>query len=353
MKKRALAMILATVLCLALAVPALAAGTTFEEAMKLPFTDVAEDHWAYADIQYCYHNKLFAGKSETSFDPNGKLTVAEAVALAGRLCYMTHGGTGALPAVPDLTGVYARFYDENGKELAAFDQEHILAGGNGSYIALSAEADDKTLPETCTMEVGLEGFCPIKTSKGTRQTYASSGGHMSWGLKGTGYVFEDQEAAAQFWTLYNLNHPDIDTAASVKEWWYPADFYLRYYNNYSAITDMCFHISLAHPDENGAYSTDYDPVGDFPKERATRTMFACLINGAVSEELAAINDTSAVPDVVPGETHDAEEILRLYGAGIITGVDDTGRFNGAGELTRAEAAAILARVLKPELRVKN
>ena len=45
-------------------------------------------------------------------------------------------------------------------------------------------------------------------------------------------------------------------------------------------------------------------------------------------------------------TPDAEAILRLYQAGILTGVDHTGRFHGEGLLTRGQAALMLSRVLE-------
>lgn len=347
MKKRISAILLALVMALALAAPALAA--------QLPFTDVPKGHWAYDDIQYCYENALFKGKSETSFDPDAVLTVAEAVALAGRLCWWTNGGKGDLPAAPDLTGVYARFRGEDGKELAALDYEHGPAAisWSGSYIALSETYDDPAYPETCTVEVGLEGFFPTRTSKCTREAHNFNGGYMSYGYIGTGYRIEDDETHAELLRINSLVNPDMVTAESVNEWWYPADFWLRYYNEYSAITDMCFRISMRYPDENGAYSsTNYDAVAWFPRENASRAMFARLISGALSEELAVLNDTSNLPDVDPIENIDAEAILRLYGAGILTGVDSTGRFDGSGELTRAQAAAILARALDSGRRIR-
>lgn len=348
MKKRFLSILLALTTAFTLCVPALAADSPAETKGKLPFTDVADDHWAYDDILYCYERELFLGKTAAQFDPEGKLTVAEAVTLAGRLCSLTHGGDGALPEVPDLTGPYARFYDKDRKLIAEFDQEHGPVSWNAQYIALSKEEDDPAVPETCTMELGLEGLFPAKTFEGTRKTFTNTG-HMSYGFSGTGYAFESEEASDYFFSIHSLVNPEATTAMSVNEGWYPADFWLRYYCGYSAVVDMCYHIALSHPDENGWIGTDYDAVGSFPKERATRTMFACLINGAVTDELEAINDTSNVPDVDP-ESEDAEAILRLYGAGILVGVDNTGRFHGGGELTRAQAAAILARVLQPEAR---
>ena len=62
-------------------------------------------------------------------------------------------------------------------------------------------------------------------------------------------------------------------------------------------------------------------------------------------ELPAINEITAVPGTR------SEEILSLYQAGILTGTDAQGSFDGPLSLTRAECAAILARITQPELRL--
>lgn len=351
-RKKLLSLVLALVLALGL-LPTAAFAAESPATSEMPYTDVPEGYWARNDIHYAWENSLFKGRTDTLFDPETPLTVAEAVMLAGRLCWQLHGGQGDLPAVPDLTGVYARFYDEDGKELAVFDSEHSLVAFTigGSYFALSSQSDDPAYPETCTVEVGIEGLTETLTSQCTRETYSPPPGVMTHGYVGTGYRVEDEAVRAELMRLYYLVNPDYTVEKSVNEWWYPADFWLRYYNEYWSITDMCFHIAQLHPDENGAIGTDYDPVNWFPKEHATRTMFACLIDGAVSEELEVLNDITSIPDVDP-ETYDAEAILRLYRAGILTGMDSAGNFNGNGELTRAQAATILARVLDPARRVK-
>ncbi len=46
-------------------------------------------------------------------------------------------------------------------------------------------------------------------------------------------------------------------------------------------------------------------------------------------------------------------VFRLYLAGVLTGVDETGSYSGEKTLTRAEAAAILGRIFEPGLRVEN
>jgi len=64
------------------------------------------------------------------------------------------------------------------------------------------------------------------------------------------------------------------------------------------------------------------------------------------ENLQPINTIDAIPDV------NAELIRRLYRAGIISGVDGEGTFDGHATLTRAQLTAVIARVMEPELRLK-
>ncbi len=82
-----------------------------------------------------------------------------------------------------------------------------------------------------------------------------------------------------------------------------------------------------------------------PTQRATRDQFVAYLSAVVPEsELAAINAISSLPD------SDSQNVLRFYNAGILTGVDGYGTFNASGSLSRAECAAMVARILRPALR---
>ncbi len=91
-------------------------------------------------------------------------------------------------------------------------------------------------------------------------------------------------------------------------------------------------------DEDGTIYCQYDGFG-----ATQRLAFAQAIDRAAGS-MDAINEISALPDT------NEPAVLRLYQAGILTGVDEKGIFNGEGSLTRAEAAAMLARVIAPSLR---
>lgn len=88
---------------------------------------------------------------------------------------------------------------------------------------------------------------------------------------------------------------------------------------------------------------EYPSLYKDPAAPATRLDFVTLLGlGAYPGE--ALNDISRLPDT------DDYTVLSFYNAGVVTGTDEYGTFNGDGGLTRAEAAAMVARVVRPELR---
>lgn len=83
---------------------------------------------------------------------------------------------------------------------------------------------------------------------------------------------------------------------------------------------------------------------------ATRAQLAGLLAKALPEwDYTPINEISSLPDVTE-ETPYAADILKLYNAGVLTGSDTYGTFLPDTPITRAELAAILCRLVKPETR---
>jgi len=82
-----------------------------------------------------------------------------------------------------------------------------------------------------------------------------------------------------------------------------------------------------------------------PSAYATRQGFFSLLAAVLPESaLTPINSISALPD-----TRDPA-VLQFYNAGILTGVDAYGTFAGDQPLSRAECAAMTARIAEPSLR---
>lgn len=82
----------------------------------------------------------------------------------------------------------------------------------------------------------------------------------------------------------------------------------------------------------------------------TRAELAGLLAAALPEsEYKAINSIASLPDVDASTPH-SQAIFRLYNAGILTGSDGFGSFHPDQNITRAELAAILCRLVFPHSR---
>lgn len=371
--------LIAGALAAALCLPALAADVppakVGPEDPKPPFTDVAADRWSYGAIRYCWQEGLFAGKTENTFDPAGTMNVDQALTLAARLYSALHGGSGEVPALPDLTKPFARIYDGDGKPIASVSLEKGLqmekgdpefsgawnGMGEGFYLALSNKTDDPAISSpTCTMEVGYEGYgSGVKTYKGTRTFYDFQGGHMSYGLLGTGYTFE-KAAGTEYVRIEGCS--EVIDHYDKTAWWAPYAFYLTYHTGLRMDGGVIYRLRKAGLVTDEEINKDISGItAKFSQYAADRMMFAWLIDFVTKEqELEAVNEVTYIPDVYmeyldldTDGTTDASVILRLYRAGIFTGVDSAGSFGGSQSLTREQAAAILARVLDPAQRVRT
>ena len=84
---------------------------------------------------------------------------------------------------------------------------------------------------------------------------------------------------------------------------------------------------------------------------ARRAQFAEILSKSINpldfEEINWIDD-GAISDV-PMNADYANAVYMLYRAGVLTG-DDAGNFNPNSTITRAEAAAIITRIVDPDLR---
>lgn len=339
--KRIAGLILTAVFLSVLCIPCAAADT----GRAYPgFSDVAEGSASYEAVKLCYERGLMNGTSDTAFSPQGKLNVAQLVVLAARLYNLQNGGDGTVPDLPDLSQPYLRFYDSEGNLFASFNsaQELQYNAGEQPYISLSNAPDAPDLPETCKLEIGFEDYGQVRSFEGVKESHESAGGTMHQGFVGTGYRFADPEAR-RFAALPNRSLMEQFQEA----WWFPAAFYLGIENVLHIEGELFYRASNG----NNGDGSGYDPAVRFSKDNATRSLFAWLVERTAGE-LETVNEAITVPDVNPDETQDAAAILRLYQAGVLTGVDQAGNFGGDRELTRAQAAIMLARVLDPALRVR-
>lgn len=68
-----------------------------------------------------------------------------------------------------------------------------------------------------------------------------------------------------------------------------------------------------------------------------------------ASELQSIRAIERIPDLAATDAQ-YPEILCLYNAGIISGMDETGTLDGSGEITRAQYSTLLSRLIRPQQR---
>jgi len=94
---------------------------------------------------------------------------------------------------------------------------------------------------------------------------------------------------------------------------------------------------------------DSGTFSDYTKT-ATRAQMAFIFSRCIPEaEFASQNTVNSLPDV-SSSTVFRDAIIMLYKAGVVAGSDSIGTFNPGSNITRAEASAIISRVILPAAR---
>ncbi|MCL2045005.1 MAG: S-layer homology domain-containing protein [Oscillospiraceae bacterium] len=108
-----------------------------------------------------------------------------------------------------------------------------------------------------------------------------------------------------------------------------------------------FQVYIDYAISNGIISsTDFATFNQLATRREMAYIFA---NALPKSEFTKQNTVNSLPDV-NNATPYSQSIIMLYEAGIIGGSDTAGTFNPGNNITRAEAAAIISRVILPSER---
>ena len=131
-----------------------------------------------------------------------------------------------------------------------------------------------------------------------------------------------------------------------------------YHGNQDAVRDLPVGKDWAKPYFAYAMENGILPEEGIGEETAyaTRAQMAYLFAHCLPEEgLERINPVASISDVASyelGVIDGGEEILALYRAGVLNGDPETHAFRPQDTITRAETAAIVTRLARPEERVK-
>lgn len=164
------------------------------------------------------------------------------------------------------------------------------------------------------------------------------------GSSATTYSPDDNITIAEVQTLVARIHSTYhgNTIAPVSGAWYAP--YVEYCID-NIDSEIC---SMAYMQDGNVVTAD---------QSASRTYFAYLMYAALpSSEYTQINAIAdgELPDVDDIVFMDADErIYTLYRAGILTGSDEQGTFYPDTNITRAEVAAIISRMIDPSQRIRR
>lgn len=293
--------------------------TAFTRADWTPaFRDVPAGAWYAPYVDVCVEEGLMQGVGGGKFEPERQLTSAEAMMLAYRLYCLQHGEDPGVTAAPTEWNLLTLTLS-NGVEITGYGDDEI---GAGPFSYFDGYSDVGCLTADLCYGEGVkdavEGPATV-TVNGETYSGQASFVNVTNGLTffPEGYSSDPQaeQAAARIKEAFSRG---VDP----KFWW----------------RDACYTIAQRGWD-------DVLPIDDFGRFSTFRWEYAQALDRA-TEELEAVNHIEIIPDIRD------EAVLRLYRAGVLNGVDETGRFRPYDTLTRAEAAAMVARVLKPELRLR-
>ena len=124
---------------------------TPSEVSVLPFTDVPADSWYYSYVSIAHDFGILNGKSDTAFDPDASMTVAEAIKIAACINITQNGEEPSLlqPYGDKWYSVYVDYcYDKNIiEDYIVLDYDKTASRGEMAYLFSRADSYHHTINE--------------------------------------------------------------------------------------------------------------------------------------------------------------------------------------------------------------
>ncbi len=338
-------------------------------AEEQSFSDVSPEDWFAPYVEVCVEEGLMDGVGGGRFAPDRELTLTEAMVLAARL--HARSAREALPryALPADPNDLACICDETGTQVGNFADIQVTmmsAPRQPMFLCFGDDLLERVGTQahlTLTVDVrGLGYYTSFRDRFQERAFVHESVGYdehlRQSGELEQGYAFAQEED--DLWPLlmglthYLESNGDF-YRSMVNNWWRDENLYLVELSAVGAIADPLsslesawtadeYLLYLAHTEGRTWEELallDQEEFLSWPCFRGDLAAFIWAVTGP--------EHCSPLYDRIPPDT-DSEAAIALYQAGIFTGVDEQGIFHPLGRLTRAQAAAVLARVLRPELR---
>lgn len=343
-------------ICLLLALLLAFSPLPAAQAAGADFSDVAPGDWFAPYVGVCVEEGLMKGVGDGLFAPNAPLGLDQMLVLTARLYQRQKGGEGTFPPLPERPEEWLLAFDSEGnvvanildvEEVSYFDQY----GRRELWLSFQTPPEEQTL----TFQIGFPGDAVAFQAEGhfvAGETTVDNDPFLSAIIpKGAVVTRTSRDHYAipvpqgrTVWDVYSLVSSyqfymesfEESIASYWEKWYYPAMYALNYREG------VFFSLTSPHMETPALQ----------PEDTAWREDLILTLHSLYPYP-TMLYPAPQLPDV-PGERYDEEQaaaILDFYQAGILTGTGPEGRFDGTKPLTRAEAAAILARILRPELRL--
>lgn len=299
--------------CFALPLPSLGTETT-------PLFSEPSGAWFGPYVEPC----IRYGFMDSSVMPEETVSVAQCILWAVQLHQLQNDLSSPLPQPPENWPALA-FTGEDGGPLFFAEDYLGYSSGKGRFVL--------TLPEERV--IPLEGQAGYLVIDGESYSGTFVVGAGFWDTSATGFLLDQPVPPTLEGDLNYANWVAIAPPLCRSALYYAENHGLRFGSLLMNANQPACRLDLVH-----ALTVIMDPA-----------------------ELPILNQESALPDSLSPfpfgdkwRTYSAlsDNALSLfYQTGIVAGVDDHGTFAGERALTYAEAAAILARVIIPELRLQK
>ncbi len=281
------------------------ATIAYAGAEDVPFVDVAPADWFAPYVEVCVGEGLMKGVGNGKFAPGEVLSGYECAVLAMRMHDIQQGGDGSFEPAPKSWGYASLTFPDGQVKEGYLDEGSVwrwvmMHRGDDGHLCFSLRTEEET-----AWGKAMDYQSAVLTMEG-----AEYPGTLHLGGANPVYLYFEPGRYEDLRAIQAGRK-----APGPQAWWRDAWYYAK---------------------QNGLEQL-LMAGNDYRRDFAQRM--------AAVTELPPINNIAGLPD-----TGD-HEVLELYRAGVLTGNDEHGTFDGSSHLTRAEAAAICARILRPELRV--
>ena len=351
------------------------------------FSDVKSTAWYAENVKKAYELGFMNGKTEAIFDPDGSVTVAEALALSSRI----HSGYYSVEIsakTPD-TKEYRYDFDDpsifvdltkrNSRNDNGVSLKRAVGGIKDGLLVVQSDTTNSHGnydPQITFAGLDLDTRVYNKLKIRMKRDELPNSNPQAKRNETLEIFFETSSynsITSDKCIKYNLNdiadlsdwfEVEIDLSKHEKYVDYlkglrfdPTNnngiFYIDYlvfYSDSENIKTEWYEMYHDYAVDNGIVDKDKYKKSDMSKSITRRQLFDLFAAALPEEYFNPINNIKGIPDVARDEKN-ADVYLLLYNAGILLGSDSEGNLNPDSVIKRSEVAAIINRMALPESRV--